>query len=337
LKKPIKKLIQFIISFAILALILQWVDTAKLKQALLNTNIYYLFIAFILICFNRFLMPVKWNLLLRTKKINIGYISAIKIYFVSSFLGLYLPPTIGADAVRSFYVKQHGYDYSDTISSILVERLLGLIALLIFGIAGCLLFFNLANRIEFDLNRILLISIFSTLFISILFLLSLSPIFSRKVIRLFDNLSKFNILRKPSKLILSLYTSYVDFSNHKIILLIFFLLTWIEVCLPIIRSYIVALAFNVHVPLIYFFAFVPIILLLIRLPISIDGFGIHEGGYVYFLSLVGVASSDGFAIGLINHLIFLIGILPGGLIYLFQTNPAKSSATIAKIDRGQAI
>jgi hypothetical protein len=64
--------------------------------------------------------------------------------------------------------------------------------------------------------------------------------------------------------------------------------------LPIIRSYVVALAFGVEVPLIYFFAFVPIILLFTRLPISIYGFGI----------------------GLVNHIIILIGLLPGAIFYM---------------------
>jgi uncharacterized protein (TIRG00374 family) len=266
-------------------------------------------------------MPVKWNILLRAKQITIGYGAAIKIYFVASYLGLYLPPTVGADAVRAYYINRYGYKYTDSISAILVERFIGFIALLLFGISGCLIFYKIANDVQFDLRRILIIAVACTILVMFIFILSFNIFISKIITTFLHKISGYTFLKKFADIFTNLYTSYIDFSRHKLALFMFFILTLLEVSLPIVRSYILALAFNVHVPFAYFFAFVPIVLLLIRLPISIDGFGLHEAGYVYFLSLVGVPSADGLAIGLINHLIFIVGILPGGIIYLFHTVP----------------
>ncbi len=52
-----------------------------------------------------------------------------------------------------------------------------------------------------------------------------------------------------------------------------------------------------------------------RLPISLDGFGIREGAYVYFPGLVGISKTIAFSVGFINHIVSIIGILPGGIFY----------------------
>jgi len=68
-------------------------------------------------------------------------------------------------------------------------------------------------------------------------------------------------------------------------------------------------------------------MLLTRLPISIGGFGVDEGVFTYFLTLVGVSVTLGFSIAIINHMIFILVILPGGIIHLLDRPQAK------KIDR----
>jgi hypothetical protein len=54
------------------------------------------------------------------------------------------------------------------------------------------------------------------------------------------------------------------------------------------------------------------------MPVSFDGFGINEALFIWFLALFGVAHEQGFLIGLINHLLFIAGVLPGGLFYVFS-------------------
>ena len=127
-----KKIVQIIISAIIIAALIKYINYQQLKTTLADVDSFYLALSFLIILANRILMPVKWNLLLIAKSIDIGVFSAIRIYFISSFLGLSLPSTVGADTVRAFYVKRIGFSYADIISSIIVERLIGLISLFIF-------------------------------------------------------------------------------------------------------------------------------------------------------------------------------------------------------------
>lgn len=121
-----KRLLQLIITVALIAFILYKIDFTVVWESLVSANYGYLFAAFFLVIFNRCLMGYKWNLLLQAVEINLSHLESIKIYFISNFLGLFLLPTVGMDSIRAFMVKKRNHSLEDTLSSILVERLLGL-------------------------------------------------------------------------------------------------------------------------------------------------------------------------------------------------------------------
>ena len=314
-KKNSKKIIQITISIILVTCLLYWTDVEQFRKAFENAKYTYLFYAVILIFFNRILMPIKWNLLLQAIDIRIRWFESIRIYFIASFLGVFLPPTIGADAVRAFHVHKEKYPISDIMSSILVERLIGLIALLFFTLLGCFLFIMKFSDVTVDVSAFFIMLLIFLPVLTGLFFLSLHKRAMSVFERILNRFDRVPFLGRASKLSKKLLDSYLIYGTRKKILFVFFLLTLLEITLPIIRSYLVAVSLGVDIPLVYFFSFVPIILLLIRLPISFDGFGIQEGGFIYFLSFFGVSATLAFSVGIINHFVFLLGLLPGAFFY----------------------
>ena len=123
------------------------------------------------------------------------------------------------------------------------------------------------------------------------------------------------------------YRSFRAYRDHKGALTAFFLLTLLENFFPMVRAYCVARALHVDVPFLFFAAIVPIELLVIRLPLTIDGFGVREGLFTWFLTKVGVDESLGFAVGLVNHVLFLLAVLPGGVMHFLgnRSRPADAA------------
>jgi len=117
MKVPSKKIFQIVMSVALMAALFYLIDLKQLKNSIANANVLYLCIALVMILFNRVLMPVKWNLLLRAKGITVSWLDAIRIYSMSAFAGLFLPPTVGCDTVRVVYFRQRKYPVSDILSS----------------------------------------------------------------------------------------------------------------------------------------------------------------------------------------------------------------------------
>jgi len=321
MKSRRKKIIQITISAILLFILLTYaMDYNQLKKALKNANYYFVTIALILPYLNRLLMPIKWNLLLRARKVCISWYNVVKIYYISSFLGLFLPPTIGSDVVRAYYISKKKRQFPDIISSIVVERFMGLIALLLFGLAGGVIFLIYCSNSTFDLSKFLSMTILSAVIIIGGFLLSLSGWLSRFILRFNESFARKKLVGKFADLLLKIYQCYIQYKTKKKTLFLFFLLTCLEIALRALRSYIIALALSINLSMFYFFVFIPIILLLIRLPISLSGFGIHEGGFVYFLSLMGVSKTLGFSIGIIDHFILIYAVLPGGIFYALERN-----------------
>ena len=313
-----KLAIRIVISVVLFGIILSWVDLGQVWESMMNADIFYISIAFLIATADRIFMPMKWNLLLRARGIQVSWFDATAVYYTSSFLGLFLPPTVGADTIRAYLVSKKRYSLTDIIPSILVERLLGAVALLLFGILGCLIFVLLFATVEFDIENLLWSIVIFSILITGGFVYSLSDSFKNLVFWVMERFSSVKYIGKFTRKFEKLYLSYQEYRSRKGALALFFTLSCLENILPIVRPYVIALAMGVNVPIAYFFVLIPIVLVLIRLPISFDGFGVQEGAFVFFLSLVGISQGVAFSVGLVNHLVFLLAILPGGIFYAFN-------------------
>jgi hypothetical protein len=69
------------------------------------------------------------------------------------------------------------------------------------------------------------------------------------------------------------------------------------------------------VPLGYFFVFMPVGLLLLQLPVSVGGFGAPQGVIVWLLERRGLPQSDGFALSTLIVLLGIAGSLPGAWLH----------------------
>jgi glycosyltransferase 2 family protein len=325
-----KRILQMVVSLALLGLLLRWIDPRGLGRALAGARVDLLLLALALVTANRVLMAVKWNLLLAAKDIRIPWTRATRIYYSSTFLGLFLPPTVGGDVVRAWLVRRDGSHLPDVVSSILVERVLGLVALGVFGVVAAVLFPVMMGSGEVDPTRLLAIAGGAAVAAALALAFSFTAAFEKLVLAVTARLAGVRFVGRFAATLGRVATSYRAYRTRHGTLVVFFALTLLEVSLPTVRAWIVARALGCDVPLTVFFVIVPLELLLIRIPVSFDGFGIREGLFVYFLSLVGVPESLGFATGLANHVLFLVAVLPGGIFHLMDPAPPREGGTDGK-------
>jgi hypothetical protein len=87
--------------------------------------------------------------------------------------------------------------------------------------------------------------------------------------------------------------------------------------LRVLQTYCLAVALGLAVPLGVYFALVPIILLIVLMPITINGIGTTQAGFVWLFGRAGVASAPAFALSVLFLAIAVVGNLPGAVLYLF--------------------
>ena len=315
-------------SLALVAGLLYFLDIGSLGSAVTEIKVGYLLLAFAILIVNRILMPVKWNLLLRARAIQLSHFEAVRLYTISSFLGLVLPPTIGADSVRSYYIKQAGIKLSDAVASIVIERVFGLIVLLVFTVVSFFLLVDLLR--DGDIQFAAFAGVLAVLSVALLAALYLS--FTLRFQQLAGSLSARLQGTRLNKLALGadhFVRAYQEYRHKKGILALFCGLTALEVTLVIVRGYVVALSLGVDLSIFVYFAFLPLVSLLNRMPISFNGFGINEALFIYFLGMFGVLPEKGFLIGFINQILFIVSVLPGGIFYVLSNRSEDQSAPIA--------
>ncbi len=331
--KKISRYFQVIVSIVLLVIIIRWIDFHEVLNAIKEMNYWYLFFAFLAFTLDRIIMAYKWNLLLKVKGIKISLFQAIKIYYMSTFVGLVLPATVGADLIKTHLIVKKKFSMSDVIASILVERLFGFLALFVYGLLAVFLMLKKLTDLKIDMSEFIVILSALSLIGILVMLISFNGKTSGFIIKFLKSIETKKFWNKISPKIQKLIFSYQSYKEKKLVLLLFFILTLVEIFAGIVINFLIATGLNISVPITYFIAYIPIVMVLVRIPISFSGLGINEGGAIYFLGLLGVPSVLAFSLGIIDNVITIVGLIPGAIFYALNRSEAKiESIKLKEID-----
>jgi glycosyltransferase 2 family protein len=97
--------------------------------------------------------------------------------------------------------------------------------------------------------------------------------------------------------------------------------------LRIVQAYCLGRSLGIDAGLTIYFAFIPVILLIMLLPVSINGLGTSQAAFVWFFARVGVDAAPAFALSVLFVALGIVGNLPGGLLYVMKgLSPVRGGA-----------
>ena len=294
--RPARRVLRLGITLALLALLAFAVaDPREVLDAIAGMSIPALGVALLLATGDRVLMAYKWQRLLRARGVPLPLGLAIRAYFASTFAGLFLPVTVGADAIRVVGIRRFGV--YDVTASIVVERTLGAVAMFSVSLLSCTL-------LAYALTDPSLGSITGVLVVAAVVCAAAFPVSLWVATRV--------AARKAgaSTALGRVASAYAAYGRHPQALVVFYLLSIVETFLPTLTAWVVARGLGFDLPLWIFVATLPIALSVARLPISLGGFGVQEASFVYLAGLLGVGASDALATMLVADAVLLITLLP---------------------------
>ncbi|MFB6463653.1 lysylphosphatidylglycerol synthase transmembrane domain-containing protein [Bradyrhizobium tunisiense] len=321
MKPPAKALLtlaKFAVSIGILVLLLRTQDLSSLQADLLAVRLDMLALAVLLLFVQTFVLCHRWILILRAMHVPLDWLSGWRILMVSTFFNQVLPA--GGDAVRIWMLRRHGVQWSPTISSIVADRFLALLALGVVILAG----------LPFLLQRI---SDRSLLFAIIVVL----------VMACFGLIALLMLDRWPPRIIAALPARIVQFAllvraplaadGRGTLMASAVIIHLITVA----ACQVLAIGLDAPLSALDAFALVPLVILSSAVPISIGGWGVREGAMVAALGLAGIASDKALAISVFLGLGGLIIGLVGGLVWLIAPertsfNPDQARAIAERTD-----
>jgi uncharacterized membrane protein YbhN (UPF0104 family) len=91
-------------------------------------------------------------------------------------------------------------------------------------------------------------------------------------------------------------------------------------------------ALGLEVPFSFCLIIYPLVGTFSAIPISFNGLGLREGGYIFLLAVIGIGTEQGAAFGILLFLIVALDSLLGGLLFLFQQMPRADALQRARLD-----
>src|SRR5262245_6880990 len=241
--------------------------------------------------------------------------AVIRIFFLSTFAGTFLPTSIGADVVRAFGLSQLRVAPGQAVASVLMDRLLGVVSILIMGIVGLML----AQTQDLASIRAIEVPLSITAIASAA---AAAIVFSEAAASLAESIA----LRLPIAIIRRLATDLTRATraygrHHAELVNVLVGSIGVQV-LRIIQAYCLGRALAIDLSMPAYFAFVPLILLVMLLPVSINGIGPSQVAFVWFFGRAGVPDAQSFALSVLFVALGIIGNLPGGLLYGLGSRPS---------------
>jgi uncharacterized protein (TIRG00374 family) len=307
-KKTRNRILNFlkvVISLGVLAILLSKVDLEQVLRLMKEMD-WLLFVAALLLFLSGSLVRAyRWGSLVWSLGVQVSWWRLVALYFVGAFFSLFLPTGVGGDAVKMYELSRDDGKTAAAISSVVVDRFLGLFVLL----AMALLALVGGYRLVTPEARLIIAVLFVGSLIGVVLVLQ------RTWIEALGRRLGLDRLLGRIKILRELYESLHLYGKAALLRATTASIVWNLIL--VLGYYLLGLAVGIDLSLWCFFLFIPIISVLLMVP-SLGGLGIREGGTVLLFSQVGVDQHQALALALAFDLTLLANGLIGAVIYIVQ-------------------
>ncbi len=276
-----------------------------------NANLTLLALAILLIPITNMVSTIKWYYLVKAKNIVIGYWHLFKFYIIGNFFNLILPSSIGGDLIRVHLLGQHSKKYADSAAIIFIERVTGLITLIIYTFISLIIVSKLfpSGLLFYGL----IAAFFGIIFLVLLLTNKTLFLKTKKII-----CTRIKSLEKMFVKIEKMHNSLHDLSKNKSVMATAFLNSFFFYIMAVINTWVSLLVFNTEVTLETIVLAVPIIMFIMNLPVSIGNLGIMEFAFTFVLTKFGITPHEALSLALLTRLKFFLDAGIGGALYAFM-------------------
>ncbi len=274
-KKLLKLLLKIALTFGAFWVVFSKVSLEDVSDVLKTSNIWYLSLAFVFFNLSKITSAVRLNYYFSILKIKLDWLKNLILYYIGMFYNLFLPGGIGGDGYKIYLLKkEYGAETKRLIAATVLDRISGLIPLLVF--LGVFYLLSSFRNYNYLLNIVDIISLFVVIpafyLVSKLYFPLFMPVFNTTL----------------------LYGFLVQF-------------------LQIVCAYFIFLALGIDHYMMEFMFFFLLSSIVAVLPITVGGAGARELVFLYGLNYLHLDTTIGIAFALLFFLISALSSLIGSV------------------------
>lgn len=301
----------------LLLLMLRLVGGAALLDQLRLAEWRFLLVALLAYFGSTALRVLRWRTLLRAQGLEQPFPHLVALDLIGAFFNLLLPGSVGGDVAKFVALARDAegnpnpHYQARVASSLVADRVAGIAVLLLMGLATL----PLAGA---SLRALVALPLVLAAGAALLALAALSsPRLRRWLARWLHRWPR------PAHFVASLDAYDVPTLRRTALFALLFNLLIVSVNLFLGR------AFGVALPAPTYLVVAPLLSLAMALPLSINGMGVREGGYLLLLTPLGVTPPTALAMALGYYGCTVATGIVGGLIYMHRTLTARGVTSIA--------
>jgi len=298
-RQVLTTVLKAIVSLGLLTYLFSKIDVGSVVRALQNLHLGFFALAWISFFGLQFVGIFRWQIMVRLQGFEHPFGRLASYYFVGLFFNLFLPTSIGGDLGKCYYLAESRSDILRAVSTVLADRISGMIALLCIA--------SIALLAGGSVMVPVWMTFFTVAGTALLILGLLIPFVFPGLLRRYE--LPYRYWENPRFMAVSLVTSF-----------------FIQLSVVII-SMIIGQAVDVVIPWESYFVFIPLVTVAGMVPISLNGLGVREGAYVYFLAQSGVATHQALAFAILWLILITSLNVLGGLGWVFITHPVNAVKT----------
>jgi len=307
-RKIILFLLKLLFSVAVLTfLFITKISIKDIGLKLKGVSWGWLAVAFSLHALGLLISAYRWQILARAQGDDVPLLFLAKSYLVGTFFNIFLPTRFGGDVVRIWDGSKYSKSLVKSSAIVLVERSTGIICLFLFALAASLFRLDMARQVPV-IWAALLLGFLGLAAVALFF----CPFFGRRL----EHLPEKGILKTTKQKIIAFRTTIILYKEKR---KEFARATAWAVCLQlnvILYYFLIGRALHISIPLLDYFVFIPLVLLIQIIPITINGLGLRELSYVKIFNFYGITPETAISFSIIEIVFGLVVGLVGGAIYI---------------------
>lgn len=313
LRRRIGLILQLLVSVLIIAALTRVVDWGAVWSNMRTMDLGWIATAFI--CFAPVLLIVswRWRMLLGVHGVHLRFWRIFELTMIGQFFSAIGVGTTGGDVIKIFYAARAVPPRRAAVAfTIVVDRVIGLVALLLFGVLLSIPNLHLllsSSKTQAAVGTFYFFAISAA--VASIFA-CIGP-FVMKIQTLRTLVKKLPFVHHGASLFMAYEHTARAFGTN-LLALVGSIPS--HVC-STLMGYCVLRAMNLQPapPLLASFAIIAIVNMLIALPVSFSGLGLREGLYLVFFGLLGIPSDKILAFSLTCFVLNLLWCLVGGPFY----------------------
>ncbi len=311
------RLLRILVASALTTYVIWRSDPALVARATAAARWDWIALAIGLVLVDRALMAYRWMLLLcaLTPGSRPPFPAVLRIFFVSTFVGSFLPSVAG-DLYRAYSLSRLRVSGVEAAASVIMDRALGILSMVIVAIGA----------LAFARESILLPGVLPTLGVAAAGCAAAAAgLYSERVASIAVSAASMLPGATPQRFGAGVIEAVRRYRAHHTELTVVLASSIAVQLLRVLQAICLGASLGIVAPLWSYCLFIPLIVIIMQMPVTVSGLGTSQLAFALFFAQVGVPGAQAVALSILFVALGIVGNLPGALLYTSRPRPETAS------------